>query len=105
MRKLNWVNCDCCAGRGRTENPAFSNGFTSSEWREMHEEEQANYMAGGYDILCQGCGGLGRVLVANVALLTYIEKRVLAADLRDDREKIRPTVELDAGNTERGLGC
>lgn len=33
--KYQWAICECCEGEGRVENPAFSNGITSSEWAEM----------------------------------------------------------------------
>lgn len=46
MEKHKWIICSCCEGNGAVENPAFRNGFTSSEWAEMAADEQAEYMRG-----------------------------------------------------------
>lgn len=106
MKKLKWVICDCCEGNGKVENPAFSNGFTSSEWHDMHEDEQANYMAGDYDVKCQGCNGLGRVQVPNVSAMTFAEKRLLVIERREARKEARLNAELDAEwAAERRFGC
>lgn len=106
MKKLKWVICNCCEGNGKVENPAFSNGFTSSEWREMHVDEQTNYMAGDYDVQCQACQALGRVQVPNVAAMTFSEKRLLVIERRSAYEQARLNAELDAEwSAERRFGC
>ncbi|QLG96601.1 hypothetical protein HZF02_32235 (plasmid) [Pseudomonas yamanorum] len=106
MKKLKWVICNCCEGNGKVENPAFSNGFTSSEWHDMHEDEQANYMAGDYDVHCQDCNGLGRLQVPHVALMTFAEKRLLVSERRTAREDAYINAELDAElAAERAFGC
>ena len=106
MRKHKWVICNCCEGNGTVENPAFSNGFTSSEWHDMHEEEQVMYMAGGYDIQCQNCSGLGRVQVPDVSQMTFAEKRLLATELRVEREEAASIAEVHAEYAaERAFGC
>lgn len=106
MNKLKWIICDCCEGNGKVGHPAFSNGFTSSEWHDMHEDEQANYMAGDYDVQCQDCKGLGRVQVPNVSMMTFAEKRLYIIELRDKSEAARINAELDAEwDAERAFGC
>jgi hypothetical protein len=40
MNKHKWIICPCCDGESTVDNPAFSNGFTSSEWHDMHVDEQ-----------------------------------------------------------------
>ncbi|MGO4801179.1 hypothetical protein ACEN2T_18015 [Pseudomonas sp. W22_MBD1_FP4] len=106
MKKLKWIICNCCQGNGKVENPAFSNGFTSSEWHEMHHDEQASYMAGEYDVQCQDCVGLGRVQVPNVAMMTFAEKRLLVIERRVAREDARLNAEIDAEcAAERAFGC
>lgn len=106
MKKLKWVICDCCEGNGKVENPAFSNGFTSSEWHDMHQDDQASYMAGDYDVECQDCKGLGRVQVPNVAAMTFAEKRLLVVERRETREEARLNAEIDAEwAAELRFGC
>lgn len=77
MKKHKWIICPCCDGESTVDNPAFSNGFTSSEWHDMHVDEQQAYMTGAYDVPCTECAGLGRVKVPNVAALSFSEKRQL----------------------------
>ncbi|MCL2892502.1 hypothetical protein [Brenneria tiliae] len=40
MRKYNFVICHVCEGHGMMDNPAFSNGFTSSELNDMEPSKQ-----------------------------------------------------------------
>jgi RecJ-like exonuclease len=106
MKKLKWVICKCCEGNGTVDNPAFSNGFTSSEWKEMHEDEQAAYMAGEYNVACTACNGSGKVQVPDVAAMTFAEKRNLVIQRRESREEARISRQLDAEwAAERAFGC
>jgi excinuclease UvrABC ATPase subunit len=58
-----WAICERCEGNGQHDNPAFSNGITSSEYDEdWTEEEMDAYMDGHYDVSCQTCKGSGKVL-------------------------------------------
>ena len=96
MKKLKWIICNSCEGNAKVENPAFANGFTSSEWHDMHVDEQDSYMAGEYDVACEDCSGLGRVQVPNVAAMTFGEKRQYVIELREAREEARINAQLDA---------
>lgn len=80
-----WAICSCCNGNGRVEHPAFSNGFTSSEWAELDFDEREHYLAGRYDVGCVECGGSGKVRIPDVERMTYAQKRVAAAQRREDR--------------------
>lgn len=56
--------CDRCRGTGYHDHPAFSNGITSSEWRDDWDEESREmYKRGGYDVQCHECKGRRVVLV------------------------------------------
>lgn len=83
MHKTKWIICGDCAGDGTVENPAFSNGFTSSEWQDAGEEFQQTYMTGGYNVPCGRCAGSGKVCVPNVAALNFGEKRQLVLAQRE----------------------
>ena len=78
-----WAICHCCEGSGQMENPAFSNGFTSSEWRDMDGDEQESYMAGSYDVACSNCRATGKVQVQDVASMSFAEKRALVQQRRE----------------------
>lgn len=101
MKKFKWAICPCCKGNGKIDNPAFSNGFTSSEWNDMHEDEQTAYMAGDYDVLCQDCNGSGKVQVPNVAAMNFSEKRQLVIERREARLNAQMNAEWAR---ERALG-
>lgn len=44
--KLKWIICTTCVGNGKVGHPALSNGFTWSEWSQLHMDEQAAYIVG-----------------------------------------------------------
>jgi len=101
MKKYSWTICPKCDGEGTTDNPAF-NGFTSCEWNEMDIDEQSDYMAGFYDVVCDRCDGRGSVKVANVAAMTFAEKRQLVDQRRQARVMAEAQKEIEA---ERAMGC
>ena len=104
--KLKWIICPHCQGNCKVENPAFSNGFTSSEWAEMDDDGRDSYLRGDYDVKCDPCDGLGRVQVPNVAALTFAEKRVLVLQRREERLDARIASEIAAEYAaERRMGC
>lgn len=104
--KKKWIICSCCEGEGTKENPAFSNGFTSSEWAEMSCDEQKGYMAGDYDVECDSCAGTGKVQVPNVAVMSFAEKRELVLMRRERAWQASVDAEIDADiAAERRLGC
>lgn len=106
MRKMKWVICNCCEGNGTVENPAFANGFTSSEWNDMHEDEQAAYMARAYDVPCTECKREGKVQVPDVARMTFAEKRQLVIERREKREEAESNRALNAAwAAEIAFGC
>ncbi|WP_240224628.1 hypothetical protein [Rheinheimera hassiensis] len=106
--KQKWIFCPCCEGSGKMENPAFANGFTSSEWHDMHEEEQQRYLAGEYDVDCGDCNGSGKVQVPNIEAMTFAEKRQLVIVQREAREAARADA-IEAAEWRRengwGYGC
>lgn len=106
MAKTMWIICVACEGHGKVENPAFDNGFTSSEWHEMDEDSQHNYMSGVYDVGCQECNGSGKQQVPNIAELSFGEKRELVLQRREDREasEHRHQSEMERRAEER-CGC
>lgn len=106
MKKHKWIICPYCEGEGSVENPAFERGFTSTEWGELDEDQQARYMAGDYDVPCKACQSLGRVQVINVASLPYVERRRLVLERREHRAQARAEAALLAEwAAERAAGC
>jgi hypothetical protein len=58
-----WAICDHCEGNGKCDNPAFSNGITSSEWEDDWDDySREMYFSGAYDVSCHICHGSGKVL-------------------------------------------
>lgn len=102
MRKFKFIICRECDGFGKVENPAFSNGFTSSEWAEWEPEERQAYFDGAYDVTCTCCGGSGKEKVPNVAAMTFAEKRVLVVERREARLEAQYAREHAY---ERAMGC
>lgn len=100
--KFSWAICSCCNGNGQVDNPAFSNGFTSSEWSEMSGSQQRGYLSGRYDVICKECSGSGKVQVPNMENLSFAEKRVLAGRRIQQRAQDRYNDEAAA---ERRMGC
>ncbi|MFN9470905.1 hypothetical protein [Acidovorax sp.] len=84
-KKKRWVICCNCEGDGRTDHPAFANGFTSSEWEELESEAQAEYLQGTYDVACKDCSGSGKVLVPNISALSFAERRALVRQRQKER--------------------
>ncbi|HHL0959059.1 TPA: hypothetical protein ACQVH3_003812 [Serratia marcescens] len=85
--KFKWVICNYCEGHGKVDNPAFSNGITSSEWGEWSDEDRESYMSGLYDVPCPNCSGSGKVKAPNVGSMTFAEKRELVKQLIEAREE------------------
>ncbi len=102
MHKFNYVICHVCEGHGMMDNPAFSNGITSSEWQEWGDEDKESYMSGAYDVTCTCCNGSGKLRVPNVAALTFAEKRELVEKRRERRE-VRESYRIEA--MERAMGA
>ena len=106
MIKFKWLICECCKGEGSVENSAFHNGITSSEWSQMHSEEQDAYMAGEYNEPCQECKGTGKIQVADVSVMTFGEKRQYIIEQREAQEDFLINQEIDREiAAERAFGC
>lgn len=87
-----WVICEHCRGEGKLDNPAFSNGITSSEWAdEWDEDSRADYMAGRYDVPCTDCSGSGKLREPDVSQMTFAQKRLVV----EHRREARVTAEID----------
>ena len=106
MKKFKWVICYCCEGHGHVDNPAFTQGFTSSEWHDKDPDEQDAYMAGVYDVQCVSCKGLGRIREPDISAMNFSEKRLLVIELKEGRAEARAKAEIDAEiRAERAMGC
>jgi hypothetical protein len=87
--------CGRCRGHGTHTNPNIDgNGITSSEWAEWDEEDQETYMAGGYDVPCEECGGARVVLVVDCE--TCEREPVLKAALDEYNARARSGAESRA---------
>ena len=102
MDKLKWIICDRCDGEGKIDNPAFSAGFTVTEWHEKDLEEQAAYLGGEHDIPCPQCKGVRCVQVPNLAVMSFKEKRMMVIRRREARLDAQFLREFAA---EREIGC
>lgn len=51
--------CPRCRGEGTHVNPNIDgNGITADEWwNEWDDESREMYISGGYDVVCEECGG------------------------------------------------
>jgi len=96
-----WAICDCCEGNGKVDHPAFSNGFTSSEWADMDYDDRERYLGGAYDVPCRECKGSGKVRVRTTPL-TFGEKRVLVRQRREAEWRAESAAEYAA---ERRMGA
>lgn len=106
MTKNKWIICDCCAGSGKVDHPAFDNGITSSEWADMDQDGRDSYMAGDYDVPCAECSGSGKVQVPDVAAMTFSEKREYIKASREAQQEARWNAEFEAEcEAERRMGC
>lgn len=53
-----FVVCGVCDGKGSHVNPSIdAHGITGEEWAEWGDDEKESYLAGGYDVPCNRCGG------------------------------------------------
>lgn len=64
--------CPECDGEGKVDNPAFSNGFTSSELHEAGPEFCEDYAKGVYDVKCPLCKG--RRVATNQEIKEYRQR-------------------------------
>lgn len=90
-----WAICPECEGDGHVENPAFSNGFTSSEFYELFDDEQSreDYFAGAFDVCCPECKGSGKVREPKVSACNYAQKRILVKARKEAREDAQEAYE------------
>lgn len=101
-----WAICDCCEGSGTRDNPAFSNGITSSEWHdEWDDDDRQAYLSGRYDVPCGDCAGSGKVRQIIVACLTWAERRELVEERRRDRARAEMAAEYRAEQRHCGYEC
>lgn len=87
-----WEICSSCDGHGTDRGASVEchgGGFTSSEWSEQDDDFKEGYLRGDYDRPCQGCGGSGKVQVADYArmspedLTAYEDQLSADADYRE----------------------
>lgn len=102
MEKFYWAICHRCEGHGKMDNPAFSNGFTSSELDEMEPEERHRIFHGAYDVPCSTCKGSGKIKVPDIKSMTFGEKRELVEKRRENRE-MAELARME--QMERMMGC
>jgi len=95
--------CSKCKGEGKMDNPAFSNGFTSTEWHEMDGEDQDRYMSGAYDVACTGCSGCGMVRVPDIGRTTFAQRRLLVLKRREARDERQYERECAAERRQMGM--
>jgi hypothetical protein len=78
-----WEICSACDGHGTSS--AYLGAFTASEWHELDEQFQEDYMRGRLDRACEHCEG-GRVRVADFSRMTKAQRKAWNAQRRADRE-------------------
>lgn len=80
-----WIICPECAGDGKVDNPAFSNGFTHEELYE-DEDFAEGYFAGRYDVTCSCCKGSGKIQVPDRSSLSAEELAELLVEEQEERD-------------------
>lgn len=101
-----WAICDCCDGHGKRDNPAFSNGITSSEWHEeWDDDERQSYLGGVYDVTCGDCRGLGKMQVPIVSALPYSVRREMVEERRRERAEAESDRDYRAEMRHCGYEC
>lgn len=72
-----WSICQGCRGHGQHDHPAFSNGITAEEWQgpDWDDDSREDYLRGAYDVPCEECKGLGRVLVVDESAILSQEEQ------------------------------
>lgn len=95
--KYTWEICENCEGHNTVNHPAFSNGFTQSEWAEEDDDFKESYLKGDYDVKCPDCEG-GKVRIPNMQNLSFTDKREMVQQ--------RQSLDYDAMNAaERRMGA
>lgn len=101
-----WAVCHECEGEGQVENPAFSNGFTSSEWAEHDEDFHQSYMSGAYDVGCTLCKGNKVVLEVSYFELDEEEAHHVAlSELEEENDAYWQRMSDAESRSERAMGC
>jgi hypothetical protein len=101
-----WAVCPECEGEKVTENPAFSCGWTGSEWAEEDEDFKENYRRGEYDVQCHTCKGNGLVLEPSWFELDPDEAHHVALSEQEAETMARLDAEDRAySRMERAMGC
>ena len=83
-----WAICGCCRGEGKSS--LYLGAITQSDrqpggdWDDPEDFEE--YMRGGYDRVCDECGGSGKVRVVDHEKLTDAEAEALRADADEERD-------------------
>ena len=101
-----WEICCRCKGEGKHDHPAFANGITQSEMREMGQDGMDSYFAGHYDVRCDACEGSGKVQVVDVDAMHETQRAQWEAEADDRREAAEARRYLDAERrAEMRMGC
>jgi RecJ-like exonuclease len=84
-----WEICSWCDGHGTDRGASVEcdgGGFTASEWAEQDDDFREGYLRGDYDRACEGCGGSGKVMVADYSRMSPDEIKKYDAQLREDAD-------------------
>ncbi len=109
-----WAICPHCAGEGRRDHPAFSNGFTSSEWADLQDDRDDfdgttaadRYLRGDYDVPCRECAGSGKVREPDFARMPFSVRRAYVRQLRAERQDAADLAQMRAEQAaERRMGA
>lgn len=82
---MKWEVCHVCNGKGRHVNPAIDAGGLSAEMQDDADFIDG-YMAGTYDVECNGCKGRTTVPAVDWDALTPDQSELYTAQLQDDAD-------------------
>ncbi len=79
-----WMICRPCRGNGTRVLHGIA--ITADEWADWDDDMRDDYMNGGYDTVCEDCGGSGKVRGVNERSLSAHHRELYRSTMREIAE-------------------